>query len=297
MTVEDKQAFIRRYCATQNCLSGSCVVGRIATEEFKAGITGTEVCYSTNLEELLDRRIAAIEAAKKPAKEESATVPHAELCTPAEKFVVSARESKIGELDEYCDSTTCRSCPCNTDDLKEYCVDGHTCDFDEMSDEGLDAYLKVIKDAREKDLATTRSLKIRRLNDLCGDQAEVCPECPCRELAKEAGTATLCCFEDMDDAMLDEFLKTFSDAATEVEERIPDVVNHPQHYELPGGIECFDVLLATQGERDVQAFCICNAIKYLFRHRRKNGLEDVKKAKWYIDKFIELEEKSNGSAD
>ena len=70
----------------------------------------------------------------------------------------------------------------------------------------------------------------------------------------------------------------------------PDNVNHPQHYELPCGIECIDVLLATQGERDVQAFCICNAIKYLFRHRRKNGLEDVKKARWYLNKFIELEE-------
>lgn len=70
----------------------------------------------------------------------------------------------------------------------------------------------------------------------------------------------------------------------------PDNVNHPKHYELPGGIECFDVLLATQGRANVQAFCICNAIKYLFRHMRKNGLEDVKKARWYLDKFIELEE-------
>lgn len=74
---------------------------------------------------------------------------------------------------------------------------------------------------------------------------------------------------------------------------MPDNVNHPQHYELPNGIECFDVLLATQGKTNVQAFCICNAVKYLFRHLRKNGLEDVKKARWYIDKFIELEEEAN----
>lgn len=68
-----------------------------------------------------------------------------------------------------------------------------------------------------------------------------------------------------------------------------DNVNHPQHYELPGGIECIDVLLATQGKEAVQAFCLCNAIKYLYRHKRKNGIEDIKKARWYINKYLELE--------
>lgn len=67
-----------------------------------------------------------------------------------------------------------------------------------------------------------------------------------------------------------------------------DNVNHPAHYELPGGIECFDVLLATQGLEAVKNFCICNAMKYLFRRNRKNGDEDVKKAAWYVAKYIEL---------
>ena len=71
----------------------------------------------------------------------------------------------------------------------------------------------------------------------------------------------------------------------------PDNVNHPAHYEMPGGIECFDVLLATQGAEAAKAFCICNAMKYLFRHRNKNGAEDIRKAGWYLNKFIELEEK------
>lgn len=76
----------------------------------------------------------------------------------------------------------------------------------------------------------------------------------------------------------------------------PDNVNHPAHYELPGGIECFDVLLATQGLEAVKNFCICNAMKYLFRRNRKNGDEDVKKAAWYIAKYIELSKEvdSNG---
>lgn len=35
-------------------------------------------------------------------------------------------------------------------------------------------------------------------------------------------------------------------------------------------------------------FCLCNAFKYIWRHSRKNGVEDVRKAKWYIDKYLEL---------
>lgn len=66
-----------------------------------------------------------------------------------------------------------------------------------------------------------------------------------------------------------------------------DPVNHPAHYES-GAFECIDVMLETQGREAVMDFCICNAFKYLYRHRRKNGVEDVKKARWYLDKYLEL---------
>nr|DAF06626.1 MAG TPA: nucelotide kinase [Caudoviricetes sp.] len=68
-----------------------------------------------------------------------------------------------------------------------------------------------------------------------------------------------------------------------------DNVNHPSHYET-GKIECIDVMLETQGEESVKAFCICNAMKYLYRHKKKNGREDIAKAKWYLEKYLELEE-------
>lgn len=70
----------------------------------------------------------------------------------------------------------------------------------------------------------------------------------------------------------------------------PDNVNHPEHYET-GKFECIDVMVETQGKQAVLDFCLCNAFKYIYRHQRKNGLEDIKKAKWYIDKYIELCEK------
>ena len=32
----------------------------------------------------------------------------------------------------------------------------------------------------------------------------------------------------------------------------------------------------------------CNALKYIYRHRNKNGVEDIKKADWYLKKYLEL---------
>lgn len=67
----------------------------------------------------------------------------------------------------------------------------------------------------------------------------------------------------------------------------PDNVNHPSHYET-GKFECIDVMTETQGRDAVYEFCVCNAFKYLYRHRRKNNAEDIKKAIWYLNKALEL---------
>lgn len=71
-----------------------------------------------------------------------------------------------------------------------------------------------------------------------------------------------------------------------------DAVNHPSHY-CRDGIECIDVIKATtKGMNAFTAFCQGNAIKYLFRWQYKNGVQDLKKARWYIDKLIEIQESS-----
>ena len=69
-----------------------------------------------------------------------------------------------------------------------------------------------------------------------------------------------------------------------------DVVNKPRH-DNQGGIECIDALkAATVRKTGIEAVCTANAIKYLWRYEEKNGIEDVKKARWYIDRLIkELE--------
>lgn len=68
-----------------------------------------------------------------------------------------------------------------------------------------------------------------------------------------------------------------------------DNVNHPGHYET-GKFECIEVMQEAMGIEEVKSFCLCNAFKYLYRSKRKNGLEDIKKAIWYLNKFIELNE-------
>lgn len=70
-----------------------------------------------------------------------------------------------------------------------------------------------------------------------------------------------------------------------------DVVNHPPHY-TQGGIECIDAIKAALGEEQYEGYLRGACIKYLWRYEEKNGLEDVKKAKWYLNKLIsELESK------
>jgi len=62
-----------------------------------------------------------------------------------------------------------------------------------------------------------------------------------------------------------------------------DKVNHPEHYNK--GIECWDYIVSHNMD-----FLQGSAIKYLTRFKHKNGIEDLKKARAFIDKLIEVEE-------
>lgn len=71
-----------------------------------------------------------------------------------------------------------------------------------------------------------------------------------------------------------------------------DNVNHPSHY-TQGGVECIEAIKsATSNLIGIEAVCTANAIKYLWRWKEKNGIEDLNKAKWYIDYLINLSAKN-----
>lgn len=69
-----------------------------------------------------------------------------------------------------------------------------------------------------------------------------------------------------------------------------DMVNHPPHYTShPSGIECIEITRH-------MGFNLGNAMKYVWRADLKNGIEDLKKAEWYIKDEIKKRERkvSNG---
>lgn len=70
--------------------------------------------------------------------------------------------------------------------------------------------------------------------------------------------------------------------------KVNDNVNHPSHYEGHTSIECIDAMILTFGVKRTAEYCVQNAYKYIWRHKYKNGIEDLKKAEWYLNKFDEL---------
>lgn len=67
-----------------------------------------------------------------------------------------------------------------------------------------------------------------------------------------------------------------------------DNVNHPSHYEASTSIECIEAMELMFDFYDVQQFCLCKAFEYIWRHKHKNGLEDLDKAQWYINHAAQL---------
>ena len=63
-----------------------------------------------------------------------------------------------------------------------------------------------------------------------------------------------------------------------------DNVHQPSHYQ--GKVECIDAIeSAVDGLEGIEAVCTANVIKYVYRWKKKNGLEDLEKAMWYLVKL------------
>jgi len=65
-----------------------------------------------------------------------------------------------------------------------------------------------------------------------------------------------------------------------------DAVNHPPHYNQ-GEVECIDAIAAALGPEGFKAYCRGNILKYNWRSNHKNGIEDLEKARWYLNKLID----------
>lgn len=75
------------------------------------------------------------------------------------------------------------------------------------------------------------------------------------------------------------------DAETKLAE---DLVNHPEYYRTDDGLEAITLIASfTKDLKGMDAVCTANALKYLCRWHKKGGVEDLKKARWYINYLIE----------
>jgi hypothetical protein len=64
-----------------------------------------------------------------------------------------------------------------------------------------------------------------------------------------------------------------------------DKVNHPKHY-CKGSIECIDAVKSSMTDEAFKGFLKGNVIKYMWRYEAKNQAEDLKKAKWYLNRLL-----------
>ena len=85
------------------------------------------------------------------------------------------------------------------------------------------------------------------------------------------------------------YIKAIDEAIIEEESNCvnlrPNMVDKPPHYNQ-GGIEAIDYIKQQLGDGFVE-YCEGNVMKYLHRWRYKNGIEDLKKAEWYLERMIE----------
>ena len=75
-----------------------------------------------------------------------------------------------------------------------------------------------------------------------------------------------------------------------------DTVNHPNHY-TRGDIECIDAIRASMTPVEFQAYCKGNVMKYLWRYVDKGGVEDLEKARVYLNWMIESAQSKNATVE
>lgn len=85
---------------------------------------------------------------------------------------------------------------------------------------------------------------------------------------------------------LRKILNSYKSKVVKIVKAVKDNVNHPSHY-TQGAIECIDAIKeATKGLFGIEAVCTGNIIKYVWRWKFKNGVEDLHKADWYLQRLI-----------
>lgn len=119
----------------------------------------------------------------------------------------------------------------------------------------------------------------------------MCGKCKHKDVSTFRQPCMMCRYSFVSGAFQADHGKSFFEPAN-AEDAERGEIDHPAHY--AGKYECIDVMLDTMGPEDVKGFCLCNAFKYLWRCKKKHETpeEDVEKAVWYLQKYLELDGKA-----
>ena len=79
------------------------------------------------------------------------------------------------------------------------------------------------------------------------------------------------------------------------EKQTKDLVNNPPHYNK-GNIECIDAIEAMLTHEEYVGYLRGNSLKYRWRFRYKNGIQDLEKAEWYENRLMEVLNNNNKGA-
>lgn len=130
----------------------------------------------------------------------------------------------------------------------------------------------------------TREEMLKALDEKC-DEYGLCstnPDHVC-PMWKPDEDCPMCHIDKWTDTEIESlYIKIFGDTPT-----TNNPVTHPSHY-TQGNIQCIDAMVSAFGKEAVATFCHINAFKYLWRTEHKNGIQDIDKAIWYLNKFKEL---------
>ena len=166
-------------------------------------------------------------------------------------------EEKRNLLEVFCEKRhDCVSCPLKDEAPVDYC------DFFDCSNNDVEkAYNLVFGSEEPKYMLNCENCQFCECADF---------DFPCKD-----------CTNNYGGSRLKNYFNPINSGA------IPEEINHPDRY-AGGKFECIDVMQDVFGADTVKHFCILNAFKYIWRSEKKNGVEDIKKAVWYLNKYIEL---------
>lgn len=89
----------------------------------------------------------------------------------------------------------------------------------------------------------------------------------------------------------DKFFEELKKESNSDSEKEFDPVSKAAHYNQ-GSIECIDALETCMTTEELKGFLKGNVIKYLWRTNDKNGIQDLEKAQWYLNKLVEVSKKN-----